>query len=64
MIRPSDAKLFEENIAQIRVEVLSRVDENMIIRQAVDLIDDATEANDFGSRAENSHDLHASMSSS
>ena len=64
MIRLADAELVEENVGKRGVEVLPRVDERVAFAEAVELFDDAAEADDFGPRAEDGHYLHASMSSS
>jgi hypothetical protein len=58
-----DPQLVEEEFAQPRVEVLARVDEP-VVAQAVEAFDDAAEADDLRARAQDGHDLHASMSSS
>src|SRR2546421_8717331 len=64
MIGFAHAKLIEENIRQRWIVILSGVYYDVTFGQAVKLLDDTAEANDFRPRAEDGHYLHASMSSS
>ena len=63
MIGRPDAELVEEEIAKRRIEILSGVHEH-VLAQAIELFNDAAQANDLRARAQNRHDFHASMSSS
>jgi len=56
-VRLADLHLPEENIAQVLVVVLPRVDDH-VLGAAVEKGDDAAQPDDLGTRAEPGHDLH------
>src|SRR3989442_12145152 len=58
-----DAEFSEEDVAQVLVVVLTRVDEG-VLAVLVQEEDDAAEPDDLGPRAEDGHDLHVGSSGS
>src|SRR2546426_4187787 len=58
-----DAEFSEEDVAQVLVVVLARVDEG-VLAVLVQVGDDAAEPDDLGPRAEDGHDLHVGSSGS
>src|SRR5205814_1854832 len=55
------AQLLEEDVVEVRVVVLPRVDDDLVA-QAIQLLDDAAQADDLRARAQNGQDLHAIFS--
>ena len=61
VVGTAHAELGEEQVAERGVEVLPGVDET-VVAQAVKLLDDAAQTDDFGPRAEDGDDLHRRIS--